>query len=497
MSPNPLRTTYDHIVKYTGLLGGVQVLTILMSVIRNKCAAYFIGPWGLGLVDTYSKTADLVGNTTNFGISFSAVRHLSELAKKGNRRALEIYVKLIRSWTLLTALLGLLVCIAFSPMLSMQLFQGYHAVKGIILLSPTVMTLTLLGGEMAILKGLGELKTMATATALSALASTVFTVALYWGLAIHGILPVLLTSALATFLITLRSTTRLFPYRVGIRSQKLMARGGHLIKLGTAFILAGIMGSGAEILVRVFIQRTASLHAVGLYAAGFTLIVSYARMVFVAMDADYYPRLSAAGDDVELRNDTINKQIDILVMLMAPFLIVFALFLPLLVRVLYTEDFMLVVPMALCAASYMYFKAVYAPISYLALARGNSLVYFLMESLYDIVFVVLVCAGFYYRGLVGAGLALSASNLFDLLAISTVYQWYYGFRFKRATTVRAAFHFALLAASLAACVWCPLWLRAAVCLTAAALSLRMSWKLLKEETTLLQKLRQKIGAFRR
>ena len=146
MSRNPLRTTYEHIVKYTGLLGGVQVFTILMSIIRNKCAAYFIGPWGLGLVDTYSKTADLVGNTTNFGIAFSAVRHLSELAKKGNRRALEIYVKLIRSWTLLTALLGLLVCIAFSPMLSMQLFQGYHATKGIILLSPTVMTLTLLGG---------------------------------------------------------------------------------------------------------------------------------------------------------------------------------------------------------------------------------------------------------------------------------------------------------------------------------------------------------------
>ena len=200
MSPNPLKTTYDHIVKYIGLLGGVQVFTVLMSIIRNKCAAYFIGPWGMGLVDTYSKTADLVGNTTNFGISFSAIRHLSELAKKGNRRALEIYVKLIRSWTLLTALLGLLVCIVFSPMLSMQLFRGYHAIKGIILLSPTVMSLTLLGGEMAILKGLGELNTMAATTAISAFVSMIFTVVLYWGLGIHGILPVLLTSALSTLL---------------------------------------------------------------------------------------------------------------------------------------------------------------------------------------------------------------------------------------------------------------------------------------------------------
>ena len=472
-------------MKYTGLLGGVQVFNVLMAIIRNKCAAYFIGPWGMGLADTYARTADLVGNTTNFGIAFSAVRRLSELSERGNRRAIAMYVKLIRSWTLLTALLGFVVCLAFSPMISLQLFGDYHTTKGIILLSPTIPVLTLLGGELAILKGLRQLKLMAATAALSALVTMVFTVALYFFLGIHGILPVILTTAVTTLILNLRATTRLFPYRVGLRSQKLMRRGGHLIRLGSAFILAGILGSGAEILVRVFIQRTASLHAVGLYAAGFTLIVSYARMVFVAMDADYFPRLSATGDDMARRNDTINRQIDVLVMLMAPFLIVFSLCLPLLVRILYTEDFMLVVPMALCAASYMYFKAVYAPISYISLARGDSMVYFLMEALYDIVFVALVCTGYYFKGLVGAGLALSAANLFDLVSISTVYGHRYGFRFQKRTAERAAIHFVLLAVSLISCIQPLLWLRIAVCASAASISLCLSWKILREETTLL------------
>ena len=46
-----------------------------MSIIRNKFTALFIGTWGMGLADLYNRTAELIGNTTNFGIAFSAVRH--------------------------------------------------------------------------------------------------------------------------------------------------------------------------------------------------------------------------------------------------------------------------------------------------------------------------------------------------------------------------------------------------------------------------------------
>ena len=34
--------TYKHIVKYTGFFGGIQVLTILVSVIRNKLAVMLL-----------------------------------------------------------------------------------------------------------------------------------------------------------------------------------------------------------------------------------------------------------------------------------------------------------------------------------------------------------------------------------------------------------------------------------------------------------------------
>ena len=35
-------TSYDHVLKYTGVFGGVQVLTMLVSVLRNKFAALWL-----------------------------------------------------------------------------------------------------------------------------------------------------------------------------------------------------------------------------------------------------------------------------------------------------------------------------------------------------------------------------------------------------------------------------------------------------------------------
>lgn len=39
--------TYDHVLKYTGLFGGIQGITMLVSVARNKVVSEFLGPSGM------------------------------------------------------------------------------------------------------------------------------------------------------------------------------------------------------------------------------------------------------------------------------------------------------------------------------------------------------------------------------------------------------------------------------------------------------------------
>lgn len=471
---------FRHVLKYTGIFGGVQGFYILISVVRGKFAALLIGAGGMGLSDLYNRSVDFLGNTTNFGIGFSAVRRLSELYEEGNCAAMERYVRLIRSWTLLAALLGVFVCAACAPLLS-RLTTGTEAHSAdFCLLSVAVGTATLMGGELAILKGMRCLKQIAANTALGALATLFATVPLYAFLGRNGIVPAMTLSSIALLALNLRVSCRLFPWRADF-SPRFLRNGIPLLQLGVAYVAAGILGSGTEMLIRAFLVRTVSMAEAGYYAAGFTVTVSYARLVFMAMDADYFPRLSATNGDAVRMNATVNRQVDVLVLLMAPFLIIFSLSLPLIVRILYTEDFLRIVPMVLGASFYMYFKAVYAPASYLSLARGDSTVYLGMELLYDAVFALCVVGGYRLGGLAGAGLALSAANLFDLLLVSAVYRRRYGFRFDNATLRRVLAQFLLLAAGVGAAALPDVGWRLGLGGVALCASGLFSWQMLGRE----------------
>ena len=48
----------------------------------------------------------------------SAVRNLAEDYDKGDEEKLTTDIAVVRSWSLLTALLGLFICVALSPLLS-------------------------------------------------------------------------------------------------------------------------------------------------------------------------------------------------------------------------------------------------------------------------------------------------------------------------------------------------------------------------------------------
>ena len=98
--------SYSHVLKYTGIFGGVQGLNVLMSLVRNKFVALLLGPSGMGLVSLFNTAVSFISQATHLGISFSAVRHISELTEEEDQERVAHFVKVVRGWCLLTALVG-------------------------------------------------------------------------------------------------------------------------------------------------------------------------------------------------------------------------------------------------------------------------------------------------------------------------------------------------------------------------------------------------------
>ena len=118
---------YSHVLKYTGVFGGVQGLNVLIGLVRNKFVAMLLGPGGMGLVSLFNTTVQLLSQATNLGISFSAVRHISEYYDAGETEKAEHYVKVVRGWCLLTALVGMLLCIGLGKQHYICMGKSYTA----------------------------------------------------------------------------------------------------------------------------------------------------------------------------------------------------------------------------------------------------------------------------------------------------------------------------------------------------------------------------------
>ena len=91
--------SYRHVLKYTGVFGGVQGLKILVTLARNKLTATLLGEGGMGLNKRFMNIAEVLNAWTNFGISFYAVRRISELYEEGTDEDMKRFVGVIRTWS--------------------------------------------------------------------------------------------------------------------------------------------------------------------------------------------------------------------------------------------------------------------------------------------------------------------------------------------------------------------------------------------------------------
>ena len=74
-----MNLSYRHILKYTGIFGGIQAISMLASIVRNKAAAIFIDRYGQGLSDLFSNAANLVSTATTLVMPVSVIRRLSQV----------------------------------------------------------------------------------------------------------------------------------------------------------------------------------------------------------------------------------------------------------------------------------------------------------------------------------------------------------------------------------------------------------------------------------
>lgn len=427
-------TSYDHVLKYTGIFGGVQGLKMLVSVTRVKLTAYILGGWGMGLINAYNAVFEFLSSASNMGIPLNATRETSELFEKGTEEQIEHKVMVIRTWVFWSALLSVLICLFFSPVISYFFFEhDWHRWPVVMLTSLVAVSNIIAEGECAILKGLRQVRKIAIIETILALGTLLCTIPLYYLLGIRGVIVGLIACGFLSAIVHFSFSLRIVPYRVKLFSYRTFIEGLPLIKVGIPYVLAGVANSCLKLVIPAIILANHTMDELGYYNAGWGLMFGYAGLVFLALESDYFPRLSSVSSDKLRMNDTVNQQIDVCVLILTPLLILLIVLMPFVLEALYEKEFLVVTGMATLAVFYPFLRCLALPMGYSILAKGHSIAFLVLEVCYDVSFGLLVWWCYNSWGLKGVGIAMSVGALYDVVVYFLYCRFRYGFEFRKST----------------------------------------------------------------
>lgn len=421
----PSKNAYKQILKATSLFGGVQFISIFSSIIKTKITALLIGVSGVGIFGILNSTLSFVQSIARFGLDVTAVKEIAS----SNTKEVDLKINLVIKLSLFTGVIGAIIALIFSPILSQLAFGNKDYTLFFVIISLAILFSQLSVGNLAILQGLKHLKNLAKAITLSSIITVFPVIAIYYFYGESGIPWVIVTTALIGYLASIYYMRQIKVKKVSTSFTYFFNEGKSTLKSGFYLSMASVVNMCVGFIIQIFITNTGGVTEAGYYNAGFLIINSYVSVFFSALSKDYFPRLVEVSKTNELVNSTVNNQSYILLLLITPLVIIFLIFKSVIVSLLFSSEFLPIVGMITYGILATVFKAVSWSMGFVLLAKGNTKLYLLTEIISYSALLLSIVIGYNINGLTGLGIGFLLYHILDLVFIKYVVSKKFRFKF--------------------------------------------------------------------
>lgn len=430
------KSSYLQIVKATSIFGGMQFLNIFISIVRTKLIAIFIGPAGMGIISLLNSALNMCSGITGLGVETSGIKHISEKYKSTDLNSVSPIIAIVKKIAFVTGAFGTLMVALFSNWLSVLTFGNSNYTYLFVYLSITLLLRQLSVGQMVVFQGLRKLKILAKANFYGNLIGLLFSIPLYYFYRIDAIVPTIIVTAVSSLLVSFYYSKKIKIEKTAISNAQLIIEGKSIIKLGIMLTLSGLLTLLASYIIQIYVGKNGGLTEVGFYNAGFTLLNSYVGIVFTVMSTDYFPKLSSICNDNEKIRVSVMEQSYMSIFIITPIVILFLTFVPLIIKILYTSEFVSIIPMVCFGILAMLFRAVSWSMGFILIAKGDSKIFIKTAFGFNFLSVILNVLGYYLYGLEGLGFSFLIYYLIHLVTIKLItkrkYDFYFDSEFYRA-----------------------------------------------------------------
>jgi PST family polysaccharide transporter len=442
------KSSHGQILKSSALVGGSQILNIVISMVRTKAMALILGPSGFGLFGIYNSIVNLGQNLAGMGINSSGVRQIAAAVSLGDNTTIAETALVLRRVAVLLGLLGAVLMVLFSGQISEFTFASREHASDISWLSVAVFLTLISASQTALIQGMRRIGDLAKLQVLGALFATLFSIPLVYFFHRQGIVASLICIAAMTI-----ATSWWYSQKISIRNLHALSmpfvRIRHevsaLLKLGIAFMTSSLITLGVAYVVRVMVLRRISFEATGLYQSAWTLGGLYVGFILQAMGADFYPRLTAsAHDDMEC-NRLVNEQAQVGILLAGPGVLASISLAPLVIDLFYSSKFGAAVGVLrwICLGTML--QVISWPMGFVIVAKARRGLFIGCEVGWGVVSVALAWLCVNQFRLTGAGIASFGSYIFHGLMLYVIVSRMTGFRWSRENQITGLISLSLLA----------------------------------------------------
>tara|TARA_B110000902_G_C14271647_1_gene573399 strand:+ start:1318 stop:2829 length:1512 start_codon:yes stop_codon:yes gene_type:complete len=428
------KASYKETLKNTTIFGGVQIINVLISVIRGKFISVLLGPVGMGITSLLNSPLMLIGTITGMGLRLSAVREISEAYKTDDQIKIARVVTIARKLFFLLGILGSGVTLAMAPLLSHLSFGNQEYTWAFVWLSITIFLATMSEGQNTLLRSFRKISHIVKSGLIGSVLGLITSIPLYYFYGVKGIIPAMILSALSLCILTWYYERKIVVEDVKISFKEMYIEGFDMVKMGLMLVIAIFLGHLCQFGINISIGYFGNISDVGFYAAATAISAQYIGFILISLSVDYFPRLAAVNKDILKTNKVVNEQMEIVLLLAAPLLILMILTSSILIRVLLTPEFLVITDFIRYVAIGSFFQAASFSIGYISFAKNDKYVYLLLEGGFsNLLKFVFSVTFYYYWGLKGLGFSFLAIYFTYFIVINVFTYKRYKFRLTKNT----------------------------------------------------------------
>jgi O-antigen/teichoic acid export membrane protein len=397
------------------------VIKILAGIVINKIIAVYLGPAGLAIIGQFQNFSQLVINIATGSIHTGIVKYTAE--NKSSKENLfkiwnnALYISLALSF------LTIITVILLNGYLSTKVFFSNKYSELILVFASTLIFNVMNMYLLAILNGLQNIKLFTAINILISIVTLIIVSFLTIEYQLTGALYALIITQSLVFFISFLLVYKKYKFDFFvIKSLKnfdyLIVK--KLLSFGMVSFVSGVTMSLMLLSVRYIIEADMSLEYAGYWEALWKISTYFTMLTMLPASIYYLPKyaeLKAVSDIKEKFLESL-KFFAPLQILFGAILFIFKLFI---IKLLFTEDFILISPVLI----FMIIGDIIRVISYLIVnimySKGFMLKLIILDISYNFLLTVLIYFLFKEYSLLGLGYSYLIANVFVLLYVLKFY----------------------------------------------------------------------------